>query len=56
MLDLPISEEKVEIRYLSKISRFLNFISEFFKKHYTAKQHTATTILRAVLSSLRAGS
>ena len=55
MLDPPISEEKEDIRVLSKISCFINFIDEFLKNIIQAKEPTPT-IMRAVFNSLRAAS
>lgn len=47
VLDLPISEEEVEIRFLSKISCFLNFIHDF-KKYILLRPNE--TVLRAIVT------
>lgn len=55
MLDPPISEEKEDIRILSKIICLINFINEFLKNVIQTKEPTPT-IVRAVFNSLRAAS
>lgn len=51
MLDFFIFEEKAEIRFLSKIFRFLDVINEFLKNIWRVKYNT----FRVMLSFLMVG-